>query len=132
MPAGLGTIYVDGPYSRLAVDDIRRGRAVKPDVSDSKQVEECDTAGEASEGIAIHSKLDGEQVSVQRQGQNEDAVCGEALATIGLELATDDEGRYVAAAAGDVILGRNLTTTSGADEQFTIQLIADGGVVPGP
>lgn len=132
MPAGLGTIYVDGPYSRLAVGAIRRGRAVKPDISDSKQVEECDTAGEAAEGIAIHTKEDGDQVSVQRQGQNEDAVCGEALATIGLELATDNQGRYVAAGAGDVVLGRNLTTTAGADETFTIQLIVDGAVVPTP
>lgn len=132
MAAGLGTIYVDGPYSRLAVGAIRRGRAVKAELTDSKQVEECDTAGEASEGIAIHTKEDGDQVSVQRQGQNEDAVCGAALATLETELATDNQGRYVAAVAGDVVLGRNKTTTAGADELFTIQLIADGAVVPAP
>lgn len=130
--AGLGTIYSDGPYSRLAVGAIRRGRAVKPVVADSKQDEECDTAGEASEGIAIHTKADGEQFSVQRGGQNEDAVCGAALATIGTELATDNQGRYVPAVADDVVLGRNLTTTANADELFTIQLVVDGGIVPTP
>lgn len=125
----LGTIYVDGPYSRLAVGAIRRGRAVKPVTTQEKAAEECDTAGEASEGIAIHTKEDGDQFSVQRQGQNEDAVCGAAIAALQTDLAVDNQGRYVAAVIGNVIVGRNLSTTGAADETFTIQLIADGPVM---
>lgn len=128
--AGLGTIYAEGPYSKEAVGDVRQGRAVKLVAAATKQAEECDTAGEAAWGIAIHDKASGEQFSVQRQGTNEDAVCGAALATLLTDLAVDAEGRYVAAVTGDVIVGQNLTATTAADQTFTIQLDIAGNVVP--
>lgn len=128
--AGLGTLYEEGPYSFEAVDDVRQGRAVKLVTAATKQVEECDTAGESAHGLAIHDKSSGEQVSVQRQGTNEDAVCGAAIATIGTDLATDDEGRYVTAVTGDVVLGKNLTLTTVAGQKFTIQLSVAENIVP--
>lgn len=128
--AGLGTIYAEGPYSMEAVGDVRQGRAVKLVTAATKQVEECDAAGEAAYGLAIHDKSSGEQVSVQRQGRNEDAVCGAAIAAIGTDVTPDVEGRYVTAVTGNVIVGKALTTTTVADQKFTIQLDIAGNVVP--
>jgi hypothetical protein len=121
MAQELGSIYAEGPYGFTASGAIRDGRAVKRTAA-RNTVEECDAAGEASYGIAVGDAADTKAASVLKRGRYERAVAGDALATLHTPLATDNQGRYVAAVEADVILGINLTLASAAGSLFTIEL----------
>jgi len=121
MAQQLGSIYEEGPYGVIASGALRDGRAVKRTTA-LNTVEECDAAGERSDGIMIGDTATTLSGSMLKRGRYERAVAGAAIATLHNSLAVDSAGRYVIAIEADVIVGKNLTLAAGADSLFTIEL----------
>jgi hypothetical protein len=115
-----GTIYEEGPYSFNASEAIARGLGVKLGAA-AKEVDLCDTQGEVSYGVAIHAKAAGEEVSVLRRGRFAGAISGAAIA-LHADVMVNAAGKYITAVATNVIVGKALTATSGADEEFVLEL----------
>lgn len=118
----LGTIFEDGPHTLTASGAVNVGHAVKRTAA-LNTAEECDSAGEASFGVAIEDAADAEPFAALKAGRYDRAVAGAALATLHVDLAVNDSGRYVAAVATDVVVGRNLTAAAGDGSTFTIELV---------
>ncbi len=124
-----GYIYEEGPYGLLGSGVINVGHAVKY-TANVDEVEECDTAGEASYGIAIEDGADAEHLSILRRGKFDGAIAGAALATPDTELQVNAAGRYIAALTGDVVVGWNRTTTAADGDPFQIELDTAQRLVP--
>lgn len=117
----LGSMFADGPHTAIASGAVNDGHAIKRTAA-LNTAEECDSAGEASIGVAMGDGTDGRAFTWLKGGRYDRAVAGAALATLHVELAVDTSGRYVAAVEGDIIVGINLTTAAGANSRFTIEL----------
>lgn len=71
-------------------------------------------------GIYDHSATSGQTARVTRWGRLT-GISGAALAAPMTELSYDNAGKLVAATLGTYIVGHNLSTTSGADEEVTVE-----------
>jgi len=132
MTTGLyGQNYVSGPYTMEAQEAISRGYAVKLKAGADKQVELCDSQGEAAYGIAIETKAAGQGIAILPctfGNRFDKAVADEALATLYTKLTVAANGKFEPALTGDRVVGINLSTASGSDDTFEIEL-RDGGEV---
>lgn len=121
MARELGSIHGQPPVTGKAAGAINRGHGINYTATVG-EVEEADAAGQAIDGIAIETVDDGEHLAILQDGRYEQAVAGAALGTVNTDLAMDASGRFVAATTNDVIVGQNLTTAAGADDQFVVEL----------
>jgi len=131
MPASQNFVMAKG---RNAGGAITKKRFVKIDPTDTtgQTVIQCDTAGEGAYGVSLFgvtlAEIDkGKGASVMTDGR---AIVeqGAALA-VGDLVATDNQGRAVAAAAGNNILGMvDELTNSGAGNECGVDLSKGGGV----
>lgn len=90
-------------------------------------VEQCD-AGERAIGILQNKPIDGEACEIEMDGISK-AVAGAAVANAGTELASDDDGRLVAATSSDVVVAVNLTPAGGANQIFSVKVVGAAGRV---
>lgn len=104
----------------VAIDDVRN-KAVK---FSNGEIAVCDTAGEPAIGIAIITNdtglIAGDDVTFQIKDIGI-AVAGGAVA-IGDELATDNTGKLVKAAAGQFIIGTALTAATSSGQKFQVEI----------
>lgn len=119
----------------IAAAAIGRGLAVKKTASE-RGYEVADAAGERIDGFAYTAALAaGDEFTVVQMTRGAKlgyGVSGEALATLGTELAVDANAKLVAAAAADFIVGRSYTVAGAADEWVGVELEDGDRVVPTP
>lgn len=129
MASELGSHFWQGPVTFTASGAINDGHAAKR-TSALNTAEECDSAGEASYGVAIGDAATGRMCAVLKAGRYDRAVAGAAISTLHNDLAVNASGRYVVAVEGDVIVGQNLTAAAANGSLFTIELDSAGRVAP--
>lgn len=90
-------------------------------------VDLADTAGENCHGIVTNKPTAGREATVVVSGKTQ-VVAGATMATIGTKVQTDANGKAIAAATGDVVMG--YTLEAAVDTQvIAIELIQGGNVV---
>lgn len=119
MSAGMNVIL---PLNFQASGAITKGRFVK--MTAAGIVEECDTAGEISLGVALETVASGERVDFVCIGVAE-VEAGAAIA-VGVDVATANDGQAVAAATGNTILGITLDAAGAAGDLVRVLLHAGG------
>lgn len=86
------------------------------------RVVRCNTAGERAYGILLNKPNTGETAQVVKAPGGNIVVAGAAIAAIGAELQTDNQGRAIPAVAGDYVNAIAKQTASAAGDEIS----ADG------
>lgn len=81
--------------------------------------------GERAMGVSMQSIEDEERGNVQTSGK---AIVVAAVAiAAAVDVASDATGKAVVATTGEVVMGRTVTASTGADEEVEIELNPQGG-----
>lgn len=116
------TIVLDGAAAATPRGTLVKGAGAQ------REAIKCSASTDTPRGVTTFDLVAGETGTIVTDGQVL-AIAGEVIA-VDIDLTSDSDGRCVAAAEGDKVMGRSLEPATAEDQLFLIEFFKSGPYVP--